>query len=90
MFAQLYHCSNCGRVWHVDQTEVIDTDNDEVYPVAFCSKCGREVFAIFHDGKPALHALTEEEMEADLYDDSDGADDGQEADFWEDSLSFYG
>lgn len=66
MFAQLFKCKVHGEIWNVEYTEIIDTDNDEVYSVALCPKCYREVLPIFDGGKPVCHVLTEEEMFFDM------------------------
>lgn len=67
MFARIFICPKCGDVWRdVEPVEIIDADRDEVWTEMFCS-CGREVRAKEIDGKPVYHALSDEEIEAELF-----------------------
>ncbi len=62
MFAPIYICPKCGETWHVEQAEVFDTDQDEIYQFMVCQKCGSEVKPLLHDGHQVVHPLTDEEM----------------------------
>lgn len=69
MFAPVYDCPNCGEVWRdIYLREEIDCDRDDVEYYATCS-CGREVMPKTIDGKPVWHALTEEEMDDEHWQD---------------------
>jgi NAD-dependent SIR2 family protein deacetylase len=62
----VYDCPKCGEVLsdEVHLFEHIDTDNDEVYPVRYCSKCNSEVRerTVEHDGRnlPVLREVDDE------------------------------
>jgi DNA-directed RNA polymerase subunit RPC12/RpoP len=58
MFAQLYECSKCGKVWEIEEVEIIDCKNDEVYQVPICNRCNRPCKMLLGQ----LHALSEDEM----------------------------
>jgi hypothetical protein len=62
MLASIFICPQHGETWHVESIEIIDTINDEVYPVMVCSLCGNEVRPLIVEGAQACHALTDEEM----------------------------
>lgn len=66
MFAPLFECSEHGRVWRVFEHNEIDSDRDEIYEYECCEICYRAVTPVLVDGKPLLHALTDEEMEIEL------------------------
>ena len=77
MFAQIYICPTHGETWHVENAEIIDTVNDEVYPIVLCGKCHTEVRPLVHDSRPVYHALSHEDMFWEMYSDeeNDGNDD---------------
>lgn len=71
MFAPVFICPNCGDVWQVSVVEEIDTTHDEIYSVPLCNKCSSPVTEKIIDGVPEWHALTPDEMDAELYWDPD-------------------
>ena len=68
-FAQIYIGCKCpgGETWHVGIQEEIDTVNDEIYPIPYCTLCGYSGMGlkpkIDTDGSEHWHALTPEEIE---------------------------
>lgn len=76
MIAPIYRCPSHGETWHVECSETCDTENDEVYEIMICSRCGREVSPIVHDGVPVCHILTDEEMFLEMCTDEDDDDGG--------------
>ena len=68
MLATIYECRNCGDVWqNIERVPIIDTDNDEVFDVLLCLKCGSEVTEkVNENGIPCWHALTEEEIKDEM------------------------
>ena len=71
MFAQIYICPKHGEIWHTEIIEEIDTKNDEIYAHRVCSYCYSEITEKLYNGKPCLHALTDEEMFWETYDPSE-------------------
>jgi len=81
MFAQIYIGCKCGETWHVAHAEAIDTDKDEIYCVLYCTICLEAIWEEKKiDGVPCMHALTKEEVEAEMDSIPDGDDDDEEED----------
>jgi DNA-directed RNA polymerase subunit RPC12/RpoP len=55
----VYDCFQCGKRLEdqVEQNEIIDTENDEVYHILVCSTCYDEVFPRMIDGKHAMETV---------------------------------
>lgn len=73
MFAQLYYGCKCGETWQVASHQECDSNNDEVYEILYCTVCNQEVRGEKKDpdGTPHYHALTEWELEGELWNTTD-------------------
>lgn len=69
VFSQIYVCPHCGDVWDVELIDMFDDDHGHDYFFPFC-RCGSPVRPKLVDGKPVQHALTDQEMEDELWGES--------------------
>jgi hypothetical protein len=83
MFAQIWIGCNCpgGETWNVARHTEVDTHNDEVYEIPYCTICMKEVrIQKMDNGVPCIHALSESEMEAEFGYWGDPNDDDMDSD----------
>lgn len=75
MFAPIYEGCRCkDGTWKVTRHQIIDTERDDVWDELVCDVCGSSVIKEkMIDGKPCWHALSDEEIQAEMYrNDYDG------------------
>jgi hypothetical protein len=75
MFAQIWTGCKCpgGETWHVAIHEEVDINQDEIYQIPYCTVCLSDNIQEKKTGEGILcvHALTDEEMEADMFIDDE-------------------
>lgn len=77
MFAQVFKCPTHGDVWHVQMVSIADNVNDDVYTIPVCKLCGQECTPVLTGGGIEVwHALTDEEMRAEMEQARDEDDEG--------------
>lgn len=81
MFAQIYEGCRCKEgTWKVTRHEIIDTERDDVWHELVCDVCGCSVTKEkMNEGKQCWHALSDEEIEAAMY--NNNCDDVNEDDW---------
>lgn len=80
MFAPVYECTKCGDVWRSVSMVEVDAGPDDTMTIAVCN-CGREVRPKMNGNIPVFHALTDEEMDLEMWEPPGDYDSEYDSDF---------